>query len=184
MREVRLYGELGRRFGRVHRFAVSNAAEAVRALRANFPTFEREFLQVAERYRIIVGRKRLSEGEELRDPSGEKDVIRIIPWVQGAKRGGVFQTILGIVVLAVGLYFGNPYLTQLGTALILGGVAQMLTPTPKLAAGTSAEEKRSAVFTGPANTVAQGNPVPVGYGCMIIGSSVISAGLTTREFAG
>lgn len=186
MREVRLYGELGRRFGRVHHFAIKNAAEAVRALRANFPGFEREFLAIAERYRIIVGRTRLSEARELLDPSGDREVIRIIPVVAGAKRAGVLQTIIGIFVIAVGVFVPgpwSPYLINAGLALTLGGVIQMLTPVPKLKAGEDkTKNNASYVFSGPINVAAQGNPVPVGYGRLIIGSAVISAGLSTSEY--
>ncbi|HNQ32149.1 MAG TPA: hypothetical protein PKJ93_00055, partial [Methanoculleus sp.] len=36
---------------------------------------------------------------------------------------------------------------------------------------------------GPVNTMAQGHPVPVGYGEMIVGSAVISAGIEIDEVA-
>jgi predicted phage tail protein len=44
MTTIILLGELGKRFGRRHKMAVASAAEAVRALCANFPTFERELV--------------------------------------------------------------------------------------------------------------------------------------------
>ena len=49
MTTIILLGELGKRFGRRHKMAVATAAEAVRALCANFPTFERELLASGER---------------------------------------------------------------------------------------------------------------------------------------
>lgn len=187
MRTVRLYGELGRRFGRVHRFAVNSAAEAVRALRVNFPEFENAVMTISERYRVIVGRRRLDAGEQLQEPSGDADTIRIIPVVQGAKRGGLFQTVIGVALIVASFIPGNPFssvMLQSGIALTLGGVAQMLTPTPKQQAGQEAESKNSYVFSGAVNVTAQGFPVPVGYGRMIVGSAVISAGLSTQEYAG
>lgn len=187
MRTIRLYGELGQRFGRVHCLTVANAAEAIRALRANYPEFERALLTVAERYRVIVGRRRLGAAEEMLDPSGESETIRIIPVVQGAKRAGFLQAILGIAMITVGVLFPTPfssYLVQAGTALLFGGIAQMLTPVPKLkAGGQEGEQKASYVFSGAVNVTAQGVPVPVGYGRMIVGSVVISAGLNTAEEA-
>ena len=39
----------------------------------------------------------------------------------------------------------------------------------------------SYTFSGPVNTTAQGQPVPVGYGRLIVGGAVISAGITTEE---
>jgi predicted phage tail protein len=43
------------------------------------------------------------------------------------------------------------------------------------------ENKPSFLFDGPVNTIAQGHPVPVGYGEMYVGSAVISAGIVTEE---
>ncbi|WP_416348642.1 hypothetical protein, partial [Listeria welshimeri] len=40
LRKIRLYGALGKRFGREHRLAVANAAEAVRALGVLFDGFQ------------------------------------------------------------------------------------------------------------------------------------------------
>ena len=190
MREVRLYGELGRRFGRVHRLAVSNAAEAVRALRANFPGFERAILDVAPRYRVVVGGARVVAGKDLHAPSGDADVIRISPVVAGAKRGGLLQTILGAVLIAASfglniIFPGNPispYLMKAGVVMVIGGVVQMLSPPPKTTdTNERPENKPSYVFSGAVNTTAQGHPVPVGYGRMIIGSAVISGGITTED---
>lgn len=191
MREIRLYGELGKRFGRVHRFAVSNAAEAIRALRANFPDFERTFLELSEYYRVKVGREYLGDAKDALAPSGDRETIRITPVLKGAKQGWG-QIILGaaLIVIGVGANFffpGNPvspYLIQAGVVMILGGVAQMLSPAPKANdPDERPENKPSYVFSGAVNTTAQGHPVPVGYGRMIIGSAVISGGLYTEDIA-
>lgn len=189
MREIRLYGELGKRFGRVHRFAVSNAAEAIRALRANFPDFERTILELAPGYRVRVGDTRLSEGSDLHAPSGDRETIRITPVLSGAKQG-IGQVIIGAVLIAaavVGTIFfpGNPvspYLMSAGITMVVGGVVQMLSPPPKANdPNERPENKPSYVFSGAVNTTAQGHPVPVGYGRMIIGSAVISGGLYTED---
>ncbi len=58
-----LLGELGRRFGRRHSLAISSAAEAIRALAANFPAFERELVASGQRgvgYRVLAGREALT----------------------------------------------------------------------------------------------------------------------------
>lgn len=183
-REVRLYGVLAKKFGRVHRLAVSSAAEAVRALAANFPGFAQHLREHSEPgYHVWVGRSNVGE-DDLTLPAGRDDVIRIAPAIAGAKKGGVLQTIIGVVLIVVGLFTswsGGGYLVQIGAAMVLGGVAQLLTPTPKNPAGTQADNKPSYVFNGAANTTAQGNPVPVLYGEMIVGSAVISAGMYAQE---
>lgn len=49
IRTVRLYGWLGRAFGREHRLAVASPAEAVRALCALLPGFEKALADSGER---------------------------------------------------------------------------------------------------------------------------------------
>ncbi|MCP6525142.1 tail assembly protein, partial [Klebsiella pneumoniae] len=59
------------------------------------------------------------------------DVIRITPLVIGSKKGGLLQTILGAVLVVVGVIFtftaanaAAPYLYITGASMMLGGVVQ------------------------------------------------------------
>lgn len=62
-----------------------------------------------------------------------------------------------------------------GAAMMLGGVAQMLTPLPKRASlSRSEEEKGNTYFSNLDNSVAQGMAVPIAYGEIMCGSRVIS----------
>ena len=74
-----------------------------------------------------------------------------------------------------------------GAALVLGGVAQLMTPTPKLGGLDSrgidetTDPRRSYSFSGIQNVSRQGVPVPIIYGEVFTGSVVISAGINTEE---
>ena len=60
---VILLGELGKTYGRRHRLAITSAAEAIRALVANFPGLERELVAPGERgvgYRVLAGHDALT----------------------------------------------------------------------------------------------------------------------------
>ena len=60
----------------------------------------------------------------------------------------------------------------------------MLAPQPKTPGAPERPENRpSYAFDGPVNTAAQGNPVPVCYGRLIVGSQVVSAGMMAEEYA-
>lgn len=104
---------------------------------------------------------------------------------------------------------GNALIVS-GIGMAIGGVVQMLTPIPTFDLGTgvsystqgqgygqsygqafsieqnnnqTADNRPSYVFNGAVNTTAQGNPVPIGYGRVIVGSSVISASIRAEELA-
>ena len=190
MKTVRLLGELGKKFGKVIQLDVKTPAEAVRALCINFPEFQKFVATSDERnvgYRVIVG-KEDRKVEELHDPVGKSD-IKIVPVLMGAGGdGGPLQIIIGGVLIAAGMignYFfpGNPvspYLINAGVAMVLGGVVQLLTPLPDTPE-EGPENRPSYLFNGSVNTTAQGYPVPVGYGRMIVGSAVVSAGIDTDD---
>ncbi|EKT4091567.1 tail assembly protein [Stenotrophomonas maltophilia] len=192
LRTIRLYGLLGARFGRKFRLAVSNPAEAVRALCVLLPGFQQYLMGAKAKgmeFAVFVGRQNLSK-DQLRDPPGGDD-IRIAPVLMGAKRAGALQTIVGAVLIVVGAIFsytpvGVP-LMKLGVAMAAGGIVQMLSPPPTgLGAKDSPENTPNYSMNGAVNTQAQGNPVPVAYGGhdtkgMFVGSAVISGGIYAEE---
>lgn len=193
LRKIKLYGELGKKFGRTHHFAVATPGEAIRALCANFPEFETHLSKAHERkvgFRIVLGDVRgISDVDQLHEPVGSVS-ISIVPDVIGAKNGGLGQILLGAVlifasVMTAGaasplLAAASPMLMNAGVSMIIGGVIQMLSPQPKMAEQRE-ERKPSYVIDGAVNTMAQGHPVPVGYGRMIVGSAVISAGMSVYQ---
>lgn len=200
LRTIRLYGELGARFGRVHRLAVASAAEAVRALVVLLPGFEAHLLSSngqGRAYAVFLGRTNIGE-QGLFLPAGSADV-RIAPVIQGSKRGGGLQTVLGAALIAFAFATGTfslaasmgvkftaagQFAFNLGVAMSLGGVAQMLSPTARgISAADRPDNKPSYNFNGPVNTSAQGNPVPLAYGLVLAGSAVISAGIYAEDQA-
>lgn len=195
MRTVRLYGHLGQRFGRTHKLDVRSPAEAIRALTANFRGFAQA---VADgQWRVLVGGKAQAL-EQVHDPLAAD--ISIVPAVAGA--GGLGRVLLGAALLGASFYLGPTFgmlpftegplaglsvgsmLGSLGFSMVLGGVSQLLFSAPKQS-GTSErpDNKPSYAFNGAINTAGQGNPVPVCYGRLRVGSQVISAGLHAEAMA-
>lgn len=191
MRTIILLGELGKRYGRRHQLDVKSPAEAVRALCANFKDFAAFVSSSTERnigYRVLNMREEVGE-DELHNPAGQR--IAIVPVVVGA--GGA----LGKILLGAALIFAatfNPFIFLGGSALLTGvvgqiafgvgvslalnGVSQLLAPTKK---DEEKKEENSYVFNGAVNTTTQGQPVPLGYGRMIVGSAIISAGVNVED---
>ena len=145
------------------------------------PGFERELMTAKDRgirYAVFVGKRNISE-KQLEHPSSVHD-IRIAPVVSGSKAGGLFQTIAGVALAVVGgamMFFGNPYgvsLMALGIGLALGGISQMISPQP-------ATRLQSYDFNGADNVTQQGGPVPLLYGRMRVGSTVISEAMLAED---
>ena len=120
---------------------------------------------------------------------------------------GLFGTtsVFGVGAAGAGAGFGAVALTALGTAvsavgagLILYGTSQLLSPQPADLPGLTsntpnrrnsfdpanndpADNRASYIYNGAVNLTAQGNPVPICYGRMRVGSVVVSAGVSTTD---
>jgi predicted phage tail protein len=88
--------------------------------------------------------------------------------------------------------------SAVGASLILSGTAQLLSPQPADLPGLTggfggrtnsfdptnndpADNRSSYIYNGAVNLTAQGNPVPLCYGRMRVGSVVVSAGVSTAD---
>lgn len=184
LREVRLYGPLRARFGRSHWLAVKSPAEAVHALCMLFDGFREAVLgHKGPGYRVLVGegaRTDVRDERTLTLAAGAQSVIRIAPVIHGNKRGWG-QVVVGAVLVAAGAYFNQPWLVKIGAGLILGGAVQLLSPQ-RNRSGSQADKETSYAFNGPVNVTSPGGPVPLIIGRMIVGSVVVSSGLSTDEY--
>jgi predicted phage tail protein len=193
LRKIKLYGKLAKFIGhRVLEADVASAAEAVRFLLANWPELEAHMHD--QHYRVVVGTYDLTI-DELHDPAGAAP-ISFVPVVAGA--GAVGRIIAGVALVAIGLFvpgigaLGVQLLVGVGASLVLGGVAQLLTPVPRVPKGvnnsnsgkdTDDDPRKSYSFSGIQNTGRQGVPVPIVYGETVVGAVTISAGIDTVQVA-
>ena len=247
MRQVYLYGALGRRFGYRHRLEVDTLPEAIWALSAIRPGFKEYFFR-GPAYSFVKGATRRGGVDldlaELPMTLGKHD-IHIMPAAMGAGGGSTGKTvgkiILGVVMIAgafftaggslAGLFGGAAEVSatgglvagasvegsaivaggaawgaSVGTGAILGsitygniasvglmmaltGVSQLISPTPQAsqAAYTNMERpeaRTSFIYGGPVNTSEQGGPIPILYGRMRIGSTLVAASVSTDQIEG
>jgi predicted phage tail protein len=201
LRKIKLYGKLAKFIGkRVLEADVASAAEAVRFLLANWPKLEAHMND--QHYRVTVGTYDLTI-DELHDPAGAAP-ISFVPVVAGAGAAG--RIILGAALIIGAFFTGgatigllglaapiavSTVLLGIGASLVLGGVAQLLTPVPKVPKGvnnsgkdTDDDPRKSYSFSGIQNTSRQGVPVPIVYGETVVGAVTISAGIDTVQVAG
>lgn len=197
MKTIELHGILKKKFGRFFKLDVQSAKEACHAIACQIPAF-RQFMLDSERlgYRFAVfnGKKRnkhtnISE-EQLTDTTTANH-IHIVPRVigSGGKAMGWLQVIAGAVMVGIGV-FGSAFtggaslaLVGAGIGMMMGGVATLLMPTPKLDNNTEDGNRPNNGFGGAVTTVAQGNPVPILYGERDVGGFIASAGIYTEDKA-
>ena len=185
LKKIKLYGILAKKFGKEFHLAVDNTREAMRALCVQVPGFEHFMLHAHEQgleFAVFQDKQNISETEL--DMSTSAKVIKVVPKVKGA--GGAVQTILGAVLVVVGIVvtgmsFGSAgavgaALIGAGVGMMVGGIAQMLMPKIESQDQNQDGNKANKGFGGAVTTVAQGNPVPVLYGQREVGGFIASAG--------
>ena len=210
---IRLVGEAGRRFGRKFQLAIKTPAEGLRALMLQIPGLREYLLESSDKgvaWKVITDHS--PEGideEQLLWPISKRLVLAPVP----VGRGGVGKVVAGVALVAFAILvpglgataatiFGTPFgavslgIGAIGASMLFGGVAVLLTPTPKMptvkggvgrssatTGRSQAEQLNSFTFDkSNANTV-QGDVVPVLYGERIIGAlPVLSFGLELQNF--
>lgn len=226
MRLVKVYGQLAKRLGqRVFCADVASPAEAVRFLCANFPGLDQWLIdsdQDGIGYRVKVSKTTVGE-EDIGMSCNPDATISITPVLAGAG-GGTGKVLAGIGLVAAAIVLGplgggflglgagvggggvvgvgfltagaSTAIGAIGASLVLGGVAQMISPKPPaigsiasfggsggIGGGTNTSPindpraLQSYNFNGIQNTSTQGVPIPVVYGKAFVGSVVLSAGV-------
>lgn len=182
---ILLYGILKQKYGHRHDFQVKSTSEAIRALRANFPGFEKDLFDKSCGFNIFIGFEDV-RFEDCLTPVSNQEVCRIVPTISGS--GGIGEAVawfiasqfaISTTTLAIITFAVNTIV-----ALAINGIAQALFAPPKPSSGGSSERannKPSFVFDGAVNTTRQGNAVSVGYGKLRIGSQVASGGLNAEQ---
>jgi predicted phage tail protein len=184
LKTIKLYGVLGKKFGKEFKLAVESTREAVKALSVQVPGFEQFMLNAHEQglaFAIFQDDENISE-DQIDFDTGAK-VIKIVPKVMGAGgNGGVLQLVLGAVLIVAGFWTGG-VTSNLGVALIgagagmvVGGIAQMLTPKADAQDQNQDGNRANKSFGGAVTTIAQGNPVPILYGQREVGGFIVNAG--------
>jgi predicted phage tail protein len=203
MKVVKVYGALRKKLGQCRfEFEADTPAQALKALIVNFPGLDKWLVEqeaAGTGFRISIGKEKLTEDDPtpLVLPWSEREVFSITPVIVGAGRT-VAQIGIGIGLVALAFaggagFFGAAFakniglfaaMKGIGASLVLGGVAQMISPQPQMSnleRGKEAARLESFSFSGIVNTSQQGLPVPIIYGRAFVGSAVLSSGLDVAQ---
>ena len=161
-------------------------------------------------YKVQLGTETIPESEidTLLLPWSEREVFSITPVIMGGGRG-FGMIVLGVAL--IGLSFvtfggsalfaggtgvglggalagkaiwagaGSKMLGMIGLGLVFSGIGQMLSPPPPDLDMKQANKLQNYSFSGVTNTAQVGTAIPIAYGRLFVGSSVISSGLDVDQ---
>ena len=144
--KVKLLGELGRKYGRFYEFMALNPKEVISALSNQIDGF-RDYLRGAHEngvfFKLVTTEP---EGIDYNECMMPCDTLVIAPVITGAGGSGlsIGKILLGVVLIGlafipgIGTVAATGALSSIGSALfgvggalLFGGIAELLTPTPK-----------------------------------------------------
>lgn len=162
LRKVYLHGDLARLHDGPIVVAAETAAEAVEAVTRQIPGFKPAFNRPPKKVKVVGCEK----VEDLFVPL-DQDELHLVPQLNGGKKGGWVQILIGIALVAISFIPGlqafatlASILLKAGALLILGGLVQLLSPKPS----SDDERQRSDYLGAPGNTVRIGTRIPILYG--------------------
>ena len=184
IRDIILYGEARKLFGKKYRLDVESPAEAIKALSMMVDGF-REWLLKNKDEKFVVTVNGKSIEESMLTARGEGDITIRVASIRARKGGGAFGIIAGLALIA--FTWWNPFtwvattqstLYAVGAGLVLSGAAMMLSPQLKPSDDKDDGKLKSHTF-GIQQNSGQGDPVPVVYGEILAKPVVISSGIST-----
>jgi len=167
MTEIHLHGILGKKYGRLHKFAIKEPRDIVRALEANYENFSKDLKDLLSKNIIY-------------------SIVADDQWIQGdsfAKKDKVKK--IDFVPIILGSAFLVPFIPYIVAALISIGAAyyayvqagKQKYPEIPGAEGVSSANSKSLAFSNRENVTEQGNPVPLVYGRLKVGSFVVQSSI-------
>jgi predicted phage tail protein len=184
MTTINFYGILNFEFGESLCMNIRKAKEVIEAITVNKINFRKKLIELANEglhYTLIVDGKYIKNLKELEINKPPKQ-IDFVPAIMGSGfiLGGLALIGVSMIPAIANIAILSTLLMSAGTFLISYGIQQMLTPdsetiTPEASVGTASSINQSFIFSNRVNVGQQGSPVPIGYGRLRIGSTVIQS---------
>lgn len=162
MTEVYLHGILAKKYGSKHRIAISQPKDLLGAMEANHDDFLMDLKDLYKKnmhYTYVVNGKWIKNGEFNKEKIKRLDFV---PMILGS----------GPVGWAIGISLTLAIASAVYTYVQAGKVEYPKIPG---AEGVSSAFNKSLAFSNRENVIEQGNPVPLVYGRLRIGSFVIQS---------
>lgn len=161
MTTIRLHGILAQKYGKVFKMNISKPRDVIRAIDANRDGFRKTVIDLQKQgfsYEILVNKKRLNR--DLFFNSKKPQEIDFVPFIVGS---GLEQI---LIALAFSLASAAIQYALMDPGTIDGGETVV-----------GGDSKSLMFSSSQINLAAQGSPLPIGYGRLKVGSSVIQSSL-------
>ena len=204
LKTIKLYGDLKEITGHSELEAhVNSVGDCIRFLLMNWPQLA---AHMNERYyQVLTDGNEIGE-EEIHYPFLEE--MKIVPVIAGAGGGASDRILIGAALIGLAIVSGGASLAftaggfgaasgltgmtfglgasiaagNIGLSLVLGGVSELLWPPAKPEKFENDQDPRiSFAFGGTPNTSRAGVTLPVVYGEIFTGSTIISMNVTTDQ---
>jgi predicted phage tail protein len=165
MTEIHLHGILGKKYGRLHRFAIKEPKDVVRALGANYENFSKDLKDLLKKNIVytIVADNQWVQGDSFFKRDRIKK-IDFVPAIIGSTPTMWIVAISLVISIASAVY-----------SYVQAGKQQY--PQIPGAEGISSVNSKSLSFSNRENITEQGNPVPLVYGRLKVGSFVVQSSI-------
>jgi predicted phage tail protein len=192
---INLHGILAHEFGKEFTMYIEKPKQAIDAIDANKPLFKKRILELSQQgihYSILVDGENISHPEQL-EIKKAITVIDLTPVICGQGFTALITTIAGALTGGAGavgaaLVTGSVAAGFTATALtsFIGGALNMIAVTliqqalapsqkPQRTEARISGTKESFLISSKGNLAEQGVPVPVGYGRLRIGTSIVQS---------
>lgn len=171
--KIHLHGPLKELYPDGFTIVASNPIEAINGFAKQTGVFNVPAEQ--EKYCVSVVGFETKESLYAPFPANTNE-LHIVPPMLGGK-GGFFKVIIGVVIIAAAIATGGmaaalaggtwtSFFFNMGISLVLGGLLEMLSPSPKMdLTGNSASDPEASKYLGASqNTVKIGTRIPLLYG--------------------
>ena len=186
MTDVFIHGILAKEYQAHFKFNLKSSTDVLKAIDCNRECFMARIFQLQKEgfyYDVIIDKKRIKNAEDFKVLS-KASRIDLVPVIIGSGFiGAAIQFLGGVLFPAATASLG----AKVFAAVALAGISYLLTPKPDLGlpaqqeiSAEAAAQKESYVFSGNVNLTRQGTPLPLGYGRLKVGSSVVQA--SVRSF--
>jgi len=191
--KIRLHGFLKNKLNKGEwNLSVKSVGEAIRAVdcltKNKLTSLLYQYDKVKARYKVIIDGKLYKNDEGLEDDlekvrnsslviNRKIKTIDIVPVIEGSGAMDFLMVVVGAVLIvasfgATSALWASAMFVA-GVGLFAAGISNILSKPPDTPDIES--QARSYLFSGPANVVGEGRPVPVGYGRARIGSQRVAA---------